>query len=370
MLDTGIQMQLWIGPTVPRPAPFEVIDAISSLEVTNNDSGRDGFQISLTLGKDLLVDYSLLLNNYFEPPNRVIIAVIIGASRPQVLIDGIITNHQVAPSNTPGGSTLVVTGEDISLKMDLEDKNETYPNQSDSAIATTILGRYGTYGLIPEVTSTQDTPQQNDRVPTQQGTDLAFIKELARRNGFVFYVEPKEVLSNTAYWGLQNFASPPQPALSMNMGPDTNVESLSFSFNALGPATPQVTIVEPRSRTAIPIPVPSALRPPLARQPTVSLRRTLPRNTANLDPTQAALEALAGASQSADAVTGSGQLNAVRYGSVLRARRLVDVRGVGLSYSGQYYVKQVTHRLKRGEYKQSFSLSREGRGALLPVVVT
>jgi phage protein D len=370
MIDTGIQMQLWIGPTVPRPVPADVIDAISSVEVTNNDSGRDGFQISLTLAKDSLVDYGLLLNNYFEPPNRVIIAVMIGARPPQVLIDGIITNHQVAPSNTPGGSTLVVTGEDISLKMDLEDKNKTYANQSDSSIVQTILGRYASDGLVPEVTSTQDTPQQNDRVPTQQGTDLAFVTELARRNGFVFYVEPKTLLVNSAYWGLQDFTSPPQPALSLNLGPDTNVESLSFSFNALGPATPAVTILEPSSRALIPIPVPSALRPPLASQPTVSLRRTLPRNTANLNSAQAAQQALASAAQSADAVTGSGQLNAVRYGSVLRARRLVDVRGVGLSYSGQYYVKQVTHRLKRGEYKQSFSLSREGRGALAPLVTT
>ena len=125
MPDTNIRLQLLIGPTVPRPAPAEVIEAISSLEVTNTDSGRDGFQMSFTLGKDvkdLLLDYSLLLQNFFEPPNRVIIIVYIGASRPQVLIDGIITSHQIAPSNTPGGSTLVITGEDISLQMDLEEK--------------------------------------------------------------------------------------------------------------------------------------------------------------------------------------------------------------------------------------------------------
>lgn len=369
MLDTGIQMQLLIGPTLPAPAPFEVMDAITSVEVTNTDSGRDGFQLSFTLAKDSLVDYGLLQNNRLEPPNRVIIAVLLNL-RPQVLIDGIITNHQIVPSNTPGESTLVVTGEDISLKMDLEDRNETYPNQSDSAIVQTILGRYATYGLVPEITSTEDTPQENQRVPTQQGTDLAFITELARRNGFVFYVEPKTFFSNTAFWGVQNSARPPQPALSLNMGPETNVESLNFGFNVLGPATPEVTIVEPNSRVAIPIPVPNALRPPMSRRPTVSLRRTLPRNTANLDATQAALGALAAASQSADAVTVSGELSAIRYGAVLRARRTVDVRGVGASYGGQYYVKQVTHRLKRGEYKQNFSLSREGRGALSPIVTT
>ena len=61
-------------------------------------------------------------------------------------------------------------------------------------------------------------------------------------------------------------------------------------------------------------------------------------------------------------------MDAVRYGQALRSRRLVGVRGVGQSYDGNYYVKEVTHRLKRGEYKQSFSLTREGRGALTPLV--
>ena len=34
-----------------------------------------------------------------------------------------------------------------------------------------------------------------------------------------------------------------------------------------------------------------------------------------------------------------------------------------------FVVDKLTHNLKRGQYKQSFSLSREGTGALLPVVV-
>jgi hypothetical protein len=39
------------------------------------------------------------------------------------------------------------------------------------------------------------------------------------------------------------------------------------------------------------------------------------------------------------------------------------VRGAGSSYDGDYYVQQVKHRIKRGEYKQNFTLLREGRGA-------
>lgn len=367
--DTGVRLQLFIGPTVPRPAPFAVIDALVSLEVRNNDRDRDGFQMTFTLGRDSPLDYSLLLNNYFEPPSRVIIQVLVGVTS-QILIDGIITNHQVMPGTRAGSSTLAVTGEDISLRMDLEERSATYENQSDSDIVNTILRNYMAYGLRPAVTETSDRPQENQRVPTQQGTDLAFIRELARRNGFVFYVEPTAAQGiNTAYWGPPNFEDAPQPALSFNMGADTNVDSLNFSFNALGPATPEVTILDPTTRQQIPVPVPASTRPPLASRPTVSMRRTLPRNTANKDQLQAALQAVAISTASADAVNGSGQLDAVRYGHILRARKLVSVRGVGNNYGGLYYVKQVTHRIKRGEYKQSFSLSREGRGSTTPVVM-
>jgi hypothetical protein len=47
---------------------------------------------------------------------------------------------------------------------------------------------------------------------------------------------------------------------------------------------------------------------------------------------------------------------------------LVGVRGAGFAYDGFYYVDSVTHSIKRGEYKQSFKLSRNGLISTLPRV--
>ena len=58
----------------------------------------------------------------------------------------------------------------------------------------------------------------------------------------------------------------------------------------------------------------------------------------------------------------------LRYGRVLKARRLVGVRGAGTAFDGLYYVKSVTHSIKRGEYKQSFTLVRNGLISTLPAV--
>jgi hypothetical protein len=82
--------------------------------------------------------------------------------------------------------------------------------------------------------------------------------------------------------------------------------------------------------------------------------------TAKLSPVLAVLMGLAEASKTADAVSASGSLDSLIYGNILQARGLVGVRGAGSPFDGLYYVKSVTHNIKRGEYKQNFTLVRNG----------
>lgn len=365
----GIRLVLLIGKTVPLPAPYSVTTALTRVEVTNDSENGDGFQMTFTLGKEQGVEYGLLLSGALDPFTRVIISVLIGVS-PEVLIDGVITHHTIAPSNEPGMSTLTVMGRDVSVMLDLKEKNEQYKNQTDSVIVTQLLARYAQYGLVPQPTPTTDVPIELQRVPRQQETDLRFIQRLAGRNGFVFYIEPLTVGVNTAYWGPESRLSIPQPALTMNMGHHTNVKSLGFSQDALAPIGTQGSFVEPITKKSIPIPsLPSLRVPPLASQSTPARRTVLMRETANQNAAQAATAAVAAVTRSPDSVTGQGDLDTVRYGHVLRARKLVGVRGAGFSYNGNYYVRRVTHNIARGQYTQGFTISREGTGALLPVVL-
>jgi hypothetical protein len=84
---------------------------------------------------------------------------------------------------------------------------------------------------------------------------------------------------------------------------------------------------------------------------------------------QATSRAQAETDRSTDRVlTASGEVDAVRYNSILQPRSLVGLRGAGYLHDGFYYVKRVTHRLDRGGYKQGFTLAREGLGTTTPVV--
>ena len=361
-------MILLLGQAVPLPAPREVLDALSSVQVTNDAQNGDGFQITFMLSKNQPVDYNLLQSGALSPSTRVIIGSC-SASTPEVLIDGIITHHQHAPSADPGQSTLTVTGKDVGIMLDLEEKNEKYENQPDFLIATQLIASYAQYGLVPTVTPTTDVPIMIQRIPRQQETDLKFIQRMAQRNGFVFYVEPLTFGVNTAYWGPENRLGVPQPRLTLGQGPSGNLKSLHFTQDALAPVSTSGTFVEPITKTAIPIPpLPSLRIPPLALSPTAALRKVLLRDTSNQNPAQAATSALAQATNAPDSVNGSGEIDSVRYGNVLRARKLVNIRGAGLSYDGTFYVKSVTHTITRGDYKQSFAVSREGTGSILPVV--
>ena len=80
------------------------------------------------------------------------------------------------------------------------------------------------------------------------------------------------------------------------------------------------------------------------------------------------LRGLAEAARTSDTVTASGSLNVLRYGRILKARGLVGVRGAGMAFDGLYYVKSVTHSIKRGDYKQNFTLGRNGLISIFPRV--
>jgi hypothetical protein len=138
---------------------------------------------------------------------------------------------------------------------------------------------------------------------------------------------------------------------------------LTSDYDAEAPEEPHVTILEPNSKIAISVPLPTSLFPSLTVNPARPLRKTLARDTANLNMIQAMLRTMMSQGGSSEAARSYGEVDALRYGQILRSRRLVRVLGAGQNYNGSYYVTEVTHRIRRGEYKQSFTLVREGLGA-------
>ncbi len=370
----GFYLTLMMGPTIPVPAPRQVIDALMSAQITTSAGQASGFQLTFALSKKSILNTILLPAGAFDPGIRVILMATVN-SLPSVLMDGVITQHTVTPSNDPGQSTLAVSGQDLTLMMDLDDDEEIpYLALPPVGVVNLILLKYVIYGMIPLVIPpielVVDSP--TDRWDSQVGTDLSYITKLAGEAGYVFYLDPGPVPgTNLAYFGPEIRVGVPQSALNVNMDAETNVESLSFTYDGMARKNLTVTILDPISGIIpieVQLPDVSLLRPPLALRPAVSMRTTRLEDAADLDPIRAALQGLS-ESIKPDPITGTGQLDVLRYGRPLKARQLVGVRGAGTAYDGLYYVISVTHNIKRGEYKQSFNLAREGLISLTPAVV-
>lgn len=370
----GVHLTLLIGPAVPIPAPKSVMDALMSVQVT---SGREkaGFQLTFALSKKSDLLNIMLPAGYFDPiVTRVIIIATVGGF-PNVLMDGMVTRQELSPSNEPGQSTLTITGEDLSVLMDIvEMPFMRYPAQPEIARIYVILAKYLAFGIVPIVIPPipPDVPIPTREIPTHKGTDLAYMRSLAKDAGYVFYVDPGPLPGQSiAYFGPDIRIPVPQSALNINMDAHTNVETVTFSLDGLAKKIIVYTIMDPATmKVPVPIPVPnlSILRPPLGARPTLPSKVEFAEGGTAQSPPKAIQKILGMTFAASDAITVSGTLDVVRYGKPLRSRMLVGVRGAGLAYDGLYYVNTVTHNIKRGEYKQDFQLSRDGLISITPRV--
>jgi hypothetical protein len=368
----GINLTILMGKSVPKPVPRELVEALKTVEVTHTDEGRSGFQIVFQLGRrdrDDIKDYQLVKNPLFQVFNRVALVVSFGHAA-QVLMDGVITNQQLSPSPEPGQSTFTLTGEDVSALMDLEERSEEHAAQDEATIARMILKRYATYGVIPRVITPRfiDRPTQNERIPFQQGTDLAYLQQIGQRFAHVFYMVPGPVAgSSTAYWGPPQRQTRPQKALTMTMGSYTNLTSVNFQTDAMAATEVEGQVQDRHTNQVRPAQETRSDRPTLSANPALEdnrLRRTTQFRETGRDSAQADALVQAVVDRSVDdVVTVSGELDTIRYGDVLQLRGLVGLRGVGYSYDGLYYVKSVTHTLSSGQYKQKFTITRDGLGS-------
>ena len=374
MLLSGINLTLMIGPAVPIPVPRVVLDALISVEVTAKTDGPSVFQLKFTVDKNSPLHTIFMLASGAQIPLiRVVIYVTMNGS-PEVLIDGVITDNQITPGGSGESPVLTITGEDLTRVMDYIDfTGIPYPAMPPEARVLLILAKYAVFGVIPMVIPSimLDVPIPVDRIPLHQGTDLCYVRKLADNVGYTFFIKPGPAPgTSVAFWGPNVKVDVPQPALNVDMDAHTNVDSLNFSFNSDAGTLPILYIQEQFSKAPILIPIPdiTPLSPPLGLIPPIPKQFPMIEGTGKLSPIQAVLIGLAKAAKKADAVTGTGSLDVLRYGRVLKSRSLVGVRGVGTAFDGLYYVTSVTHNIKRGQYKQNFTLARNGLVSTLPRV--
>lgn len=378
MTRLGIHLTVLAGPSVPIPLPPDLTSRLREVTVTESDAGRSVFTLTLDAGRSGplgALDTPVLGMTPLRANNRVVVVLTFGAA-PHVLVDGIIIETELLPGSASASAQVRLTGHDLSVLLDRHEVSAEHVALPDDLQVRAIAAPYLAQGLLQNVINppVSDPPMPIERTPTQQGTDYEHIQALATFHGYACYVIPGPTPGlSTLYWGPPVRTGAPQRALSVDLGPDTNVTgSPTFREDVLGPELQDGSVQDARLGTVVPIRTLAALRPPLAALPVWAVHqpnvRTRQYRDSGVSATTALAQAQARTDASVNCVTAQGSLDGGAYGAVLRPRGLVGMRGAGWSNDGLWYVQQVVHHLQPGSYSADFTLTREGFGATVPVV--
>lgn len=346
------------------PASADLLAAIQQIEVEDHADMADMLRLRAAIGvRDGCSRWAVLDDDLFSRLTNLKIMVTVGSLRPEPLVDAYVIETNADFSNQPGQSVLNVVAMDATVLMNLEEKTRSWPNMADSDIATTLFGEHG---FFPQVEGTQPTRQEVDATTIQRGTDIQFLRQLARRSGYECYVEMNPLTGVVeGHFHPPRHEQPAQRVLSVNMGQATNVNSFNVRNDMLRPTTVQVTGLDVETQSDQPAQAESLSQAGLGREPALNgdrPRRVLLSGTGLAQTGELQTYAQAVVDRSAWAITAEGELNTVAYGGILRAKRSVEVRGAGRQFSGTYYVERVHHTFTGDGYTQRFTLRRNALG--------
>src|SRR5271167_4590787 len=182
----SVQLSLMIGPVVPLAVPRVVLDALAEVEVKTEDVGQSGFQLTFSIDKQSPLQILFLLTGG-QPllfMRCVIVVTVNGVAN--VLIDGVVTNNSLAPGDKGSNSTLTITGKDLTALMDQANwSGFPFPACPREARVALLLAKYAFFGVLPAIIPSImiDVSLPIEQIPSQQGTDLQYIRAMAEEVG-------------------------------------------------------------------------------------------------------------------------------------------------------------------------------------------
>lgn len=273
------------------------------------------------------------------------------------LISGYTTHVKPVFDPDPSQCMLEIWGMDGSVLMDREEKLKDWPNKKDSDIASEI---FSSYGLTPDVEDTSIVHDEAVSTIIQRETDMQFLKRLALRNGYEYFIE-----GTNGHFRPPLVDDPPQPVLSVLFGDETNVESFSLEVNALRSAQVAMFQIDRSDKSVLDASATTGQLTSLGGKDAAALLGSAVdpakvyagMNVATGKPEMTALcQGLY--DEYSWFVTGEGEIAGNKYGHVLKPRKTVTIKGIGEAHSGVYYVSHVTHSFTSDGYSQYFRVKR------------
>lgn len=276
--------------------------------------------------------------------------------------------RRVVVKKLKGFQQLTVEGQATSVLMNRETKTRAWSNKSRSDVVREIAREHGYEGEFAHV---EDTDEALDSINQTAETDARFLRRLAAREEFQFFVDDAGL-----HWRARDQSAPPTHILTWYSDPGRG-DVLSVDVESdLNRRVGRVEVRgrDPLTKATIEAPASSASveRSTLGEtvevvDPQTGSTSLQQRNaTTSVHPTAVATPAAAQRESAAryrraERATAKLTLN-VMGDPTLRAKQVVEVRGISSLLSGKYYVATAKHSISSSGYTVELKLTRDGAG--------
>lgn len=306
-------------------------------------------------------DFPLLTDSRFDPGTLLSILVPAGETT-HCLVNGPVQGEAIHLEHGEGSSTLEVRGSDQRIAMDRETKVISWDGLTDSDAATAVLAGYG---FIPAVDNTPARHDETGHTLVQRESDLHFVRRLAARNGFLFWLTSDAFSVVTAHFGRPSLQGEGDPELVINLD-SPNLNTLDIEWDVERPTSVDAAQLDLRSKSDIDGAVSTTPNTVLGSEglqditgDTRSVHIAAPVDDGG--DLQARGEGALAAADWFIRATARTTLNSV--GSLIRSHTLVKIRGAGSRHSGNYFVTGVRHLIDDSAHTMELELARNGWGA-------
>ncbi len=277
--------------------------------------------------------------------------------------------RRVVVRKLKGVQTLTVEGQATSVLMNLQAKTRSWSGRRRSDVVRELAAEYG---FTEEAADIGDTSEVLEAVHQSSETDARFLRRLAAREEFEFFVD-----DSGFHWRARNQAPAPTRVLTWYSAPGRGEV---MSVNVESDLVRRVGRVDVKGRDPLakaPIAV-SANSDTVSRSTLGELIEVVDPETGStsLQQRNATVSAHPTAATTPEAAKGEAEarFRAAERDTVklslqlvgdptLRAKTIIEVRGISKALSGKYYVAEAKHLINASGYVVDLKLTRDGLGS-------
>jgi phage protein D len=290
-------------------------------------------------------------------------------SAAQCIFDGVFLSQKVHLETGVTNSTITAWGQDASWQMNQEEKVREWVDVTDADVAASIFGDYGITPADENTDGDSPTYTEDGHSLMQRGSDIAFLRMLARRSGKVCRIAcADQPGKRTGYFAAPRLTGDPVANLTLNDQTNWTVAALDLEWDATRPTAVVARTAlfsDPSADGASGDTSDSGL-PALASQSLAAFTgkaMTVLLSTAVDDAGALTQRAQAVLREAGWFARCEGEADVERLGAVLRAGMLVKLVGVGALHSGSWIVWTVRHKITQDKHTMRFTLLRNAMGA-------